>query len=127
MTSHLEPPRTPRQSAEALIRRGRMMGDAEMIQRGRDCLRYAEEQEARADARRPSEIYEPSRFEHGGSFIEGAHVGGQLVGLFFVTLFIATIFVPFWTAVIFVLGLTFLSCAALGLYETIKRAQRTRR
>jgi hypothetical protein len=125
MISDRADPRTPRQSAEAIIKRGRTLGDPEMIQRGRDLLRYAEEQEAKrpSETRRPSQIYEPSRLDPGGSFIVGASVAGQIMGLVLVVFYVLSLFFGWVVTLAGMVAFALLLVAGYGAYCAIKRAR----
>jgi hypothetical protein len=127
MISQFADPRTPRQSAEAIIRRGRLLDDPEMISRGQQALRYAEEQEALALARanrpRPSEVYEPSRMDPGGSLIEGVYVGGQITGLLIVAFWFLTLFFSWKVVAVGYAGVALAGFACWVGYCAVRRAR----
>lgn len=124
MISHLADPRTPRQSAEAVIRRARLMNDPDMMRRGQQLLKYAEEQESLdRESPRPSQVYEPSRLDPGGSFIEGAYVGGQIMGLLVVAFWFLTLFFSWKVVAVGYVATALVAAAVYGVYETIKRAR----
>lgn len=124
MISHFADPRTPRQSAEAVIRRARLMNDPDMMRRGQQLLKYAEEQESLdRESPRPSQIYEASKFDKGGSAVEGMYVGGQIMGLLVVAFWFLTIFFSWKVVAVGFFATALVVGAGFGVYETIKRAR----
>jgi hypothetical protein len=124
MISQSADPRTPRQSAEAVIRRARLLNDPDMMRRGQQLLRYAEEQEGLdRESPRPSQIYEPSRLDPGGSFVEGARVGGQITGMLVVAFWFATLFFSWKVVAVGFVSVALMTVAGYGAYCAIKRAR----
>lgn len=109
-------PRSPRRSAEDMMRRGYALGDPELVARGRDLLRYAEEQEART--------VEHDRVEYGSPIERKCTYVGAVFGFFSMTLWLAA---P-WFGLLNVLGwfsVLGLTCAAAyGMSMAVKRARR---
>lgn len=121
MTSIDADPRTPRQAAEHLLRRGHTLGDPEMVARGRQALRYAEEQEAR----RPSQVYqvEHDRFEETGKFGQGVKSAGQVFGLTVGLSYLSVLWFGLFATCVGLLSLALGSAALYAGYCAIRRAR----
>lgn len=108
-------PRSPRKSAEDMMRRGYSLGDPVLIARGKAVLRYAEDQESRT-------IYH-DRFETGSPAERKATWVGAVLGFLGMSVWLAAPWVGLFTVVGWLLVLMLGCAAAYATFMAVKRAR----